>query len=154
MALALRPQAQLARCAAVLSDVGHKSMRTYPILTKEGSRTFAFEVENIYISLATTARIVTAVDGVADVESRKMFSKSSDVHVEFKYRGQPYIVWEPYGDSSRYWVGPKEEANDVGDITALEAAFKRYRPPLHRALIADVLTLRFITRFLRCERHR
>lgn len=112
-------------------------MKTYPILAKDGGRAFAFEVENIYVSPAVAARIVTAVDGVADVAQRKAFSKSSDVHVEFKYRGQPYIVWEPYGDSSRYWVGPKEEANEVGDITALEAAFQRYRPPLHRALIGD-----------------
>lgn len=128
-------------------------MKIYPILTKDGCRAFAFEVENIYISPASAARIVAAIDGVADVEARKIFSNSSDVLVEFNYCGQPYIVWEPYGDSSRYWVGPKEDSNDVGDITALEAAFKRYRPPLHRALIGYVLTLRFVTRFLDRGRH-
>jgi hypothetical protein len=153
MALALPQQAQLAQRAVVLTDAGSKSMKTYPILTKDRSRAFAFEVENIYISPATAAYLVTAVDGVANVELRKAFSKSSDVHVEFQYRGQPYVVWEPYGDSSRYWVGPKEETNDVGDITALEAVFRRYRPPLHRALLGDVLTLRFITRFLDRGRH-
>jgi hypothetical protein len=127
-------------------------MKTYPILTKDGSRTFAFEVENVYIAPAAAARLLAKVDGVTDVELRKIFSKSSDVHVEFKYLGQPYIIWEPYGDSSRYWVGPKDEVSDPGDIKALETAFQQYRPTLHRALLGDLLTLRFITRFLDRER--
>jgi hypothetical protein len=127
-------------------------MKTYPILTKDGSRTFAFEVENVYIAPAAAARLLAEVDGVTDVELRKIFSKSSDVHVEFRYLGQPYIMWEPYGDSSRYWVGPRDEVSDVGDITALETAFQQYRPTLHRALLGDLLTLRFITRFLDRER--
>ena len=120
-------------------------MKTYPILAKDGSRAIAFEVENIYISPAVAAHLVTAVDGVADVKQRKMFSKSSDVHVEFRYRGQPYMVWEPFGDNSMYWVGPKNGANVAGDIAVLEAAFKRYRPPLHRALIGKILAPRFMT---------
>jgi hypothetical protein len=128
-------------------------MKIFPIFTKDGSRAFAFEVENMYISAGAAARLVATVDGVTAVEPRKVFSNASDVHVKFQYHGQPYMVWEPYGDSSRYWVGPKEEANDVGDITALEAAFKRYQPPLHRALFGDVLTLRFISRFLNRGRH-
>jgi hypothetical protein len=127
-------------------------MKTNPILTKDGSRSFAFEVENVYIASATAARLLAEVDGVTDVQPYKMSSKSSDVHIEFKYRGQPYIVWEPFGDNSRYWIGPKDEANDVGDITSLEAVFKRYRPPLHRMLVGDLLTLRFITRFFGRER--
>jgi hypothetical protein len=112
-------------------------MKTYPILSKDGSRTFAFEVDNIYIAPAAAAHLLAEIDGVTDVELRKMFSKSSDVHVEFNYLGQPYIVCEPYGDNSRYWVGRKEEVSDVRDITALEAAFKRYRPLPHRALLAS-----------------
>jgi len=128
-------------------------MKTHPVLTKEGARLFAFEIENAYIAPATVARLLADVEGVTDVEPRRMFSASSDIHVEFKYQGRPYMVWESYGDSSRYWIGPKDEANDAGDITALEVAFKRYRPPLHRALLGDVLTLRFITRLLGRERH-
>ena len=122
-------------------------MKTYPIIAKDGCRAFAFEVENIYISPTTAARLVATVDGVTEVELRKTFAKSSDVHVEFKYRGQPYIVWEPFGDSSRYWIGPKEEANDAADAALLETVFKRYRPPLLRALLGDILTLRFVARF-------
>ena len=123
-------------------------MKTYPILTKDGHRAFAFEVENVYLSPAAAARLAATVDDVSEVVVRSVFSKSSDVHVEFKYRGQPYIVWEPYGDSSRYWIGPKEEARDAGDITALESAFSCYRPPMHRALLGNILTFQFVTHFL------
>lgn len=126
-------------------------MKTYP-LTREGAgRTFAFEFENACISLATVARLLAGVDGVTDVQPRRMFSKSSDVHIEFKYREQPYIVWEPFGDNSRYWVGPKDEASDVGEIEVLEAAFRRYRPLIHR-IIGNVSFLRFLAQFPRGKR--
>lgn len=137
---------------AVRNEPRHMPMKTHPILAKEGGRSFAFEVENAYIAPATAARLLAEVDGVTDVAPRRMFSKSDEVHVEFKYRGQPYIVWEPFGDNSRYWIGPKDEASDVGDIGALETVFKQYRPPFYRTLVGDVLTLRFVTRLFGKER--
>ena len=128
---------------------GTTIMRTYPVVTKEGTRSPAFEIENAYISPASVAMLLAEVKGVTDVQRRKMFAKSSDVHIEFKYLGQPYIVWEPYGDNSRYWIGPKETMEGVGNDTRLEEAFKRYVPPFPRLLLGDILTLRFITRFLK-----
>ena len=127
-------------------------MKTYSILTRDGSRAFAFELESIYLSAATAARLLAEVEGVVEVERRRALSRSNDVHIVFKYRGQPHMVWEPYGDSSRYWVGPQEpagDADDAVDISALEAVFKPYRPPLHRALLGEILSLRFTSRFLR-----
>jgi hypothetical protein len=127
-------------------------MKTCRLLTKESGRLFAFEVENIYIPPAMAARLLTDVNGVTDVELRRVFSESSDIHVEFRYRGRSYIVWEPYGDSSRYWIGPKEDEIDGDDIASIEAAFKRYRPPVHRRLLGDVVTLRFLTRLFNRDR--
>ncbi len=120
-------------------------MKTYPLTKKDESRPFAFEVENTFLGPAAAARLLAEIDGVSDVRPRKMFSKSSDVHVEFKFRGQPYIVWEPFGDNSRYWIGPKDEASDAGEIGVIEAAFKRHRPLIYR-VIGDVMTLRFLRR--------
>lgn len=120
---------------------------------KNGVREPIFEIENIYIAPATVAKVLTAVDGVRDVEVRKIFSKSKDIRVQFRYLGRPYIVWEPYGDNSRYWIGPEDmlsgtdvvaALDDPNDICKLEDAFKRYRPPFHRTLIGNLLTLRFI----------
>jgi len=124
-------------------------MQTHPILTKDGTRLPAFEVENAYIGPATIARLLAQVQGVTDVQQRKMLAKSNDVHVNFKYRGQPWIVWEPYGDSSRYWIGPQDQAESEIDATEIEDAFKRHCPPFHRMLLGDMLTLRFITRFMK-----
>jgi hypothetical protein len=125
------------------------TVKTHPIFTNDGGNPFAFELESIYISPLTSARLLAEVDGVTDIVPRRMFSKLSDIHLQFKYRGKPYILLEPYGDNSRYWIGPKHGVNDVGDITALEAVFKHYRPSFHRAVLGDVLTLRFVTRFFR-----
>jgi hypothetical protein len=121
-------------------------METYPVLSDDKAATSAFEVENAYITVATIERVLQQVEGVTEARPRKMLSGSSDVHLEFKYLGLPYIVWEPYGDSSRYWIGPKHGADAGGDSTAIEQAFKRYRPPLYRTIIGNVITLRFITR--------
>lgn len=123
-------------------------MRIYPIVTEDGKRSSAFEIENVYIGPTRIADLLTEVHGVRDVQLRKLFSKSSDIHIEFNYHGLPYIVWEPYGDNSRYWIGPKDQITGTPDVTALEEAFKHYRPPFLRALLGDVLSLKFMNRLI------
>lgn len=118
-------------------------MKTYPLIDeKKGDRPFAFEIENAYVGTGTIARLLAEVDGVTDVRARKLFRGSSEIHVEFKYLNHDYIVWEPYGDNSRYWIGPKNPEESAGDIGNVENAFKRYRPPFYREVIGDILTLR------------
>ena len=91
-------------------DAHPPMMRTYPIIDeKKGANSFAFEVENAYVRPRTIARLLKEVDGVTDVRVRKLFDSSADTHVQFKYLTQHYMVWEPYGDSSRYWIGPKHQ---------------------------------------------
>ncbi len=126
-------------------------MQIHPILTEEGARSPAFEVENAYIGPATIVRLLSEVQGVTDVQKRKFFAKSNDIHVNFKYRGQPWIVWEPYGDSSRYWIGPQDHMLSKIDAAEIEDAFKRHKPPFHREFLGDLLTLRFITRFTKSD---
>lgn len=130
-------------------------MQTFPILSDDGIRQPIFEIENIYVGLSAIVRLLKAVDGVKDVRRRKPFSKFGDVHIEFTFMNQPYIVWEPWGDNSRYWIGPAdmvEGADDVSNILTpedhakLEGAFHRYQPPFYRAILGDLLTLRFIKR--------
>ena len=92
--------------------------------------------------------MLKAVDGVSEVSLRKALSASNDAHIEFKYLSRDYIVWEPYGDSSRYWVGPKSPTDGAGDISGVETALKLYRPPFYRAVLGDVLTLRVFRRLI------
>lgn len=120
-------------------------METYPILSKDKVQLPAFEIENACIAISTITQLLQQVDGVSEVRPRKLFSGSSDVRIEFMYLGEPYIVLEPNGDSSRYWIGPMNGFKAGGDSTAIEQVFKRYRPPLYRMIIGNVITLRFIT---------
>lgn len=46
---------------------------------------------------------------------------------EFEVEGQRFIVWEPFGDNSRYWVGP-EPAVWCKEVDVVRAAFRRARP--------------------------
>lgn len=124
-------------------------MDTYPVLNANGERSSAFEVEAAYASPARIAMLLSEVPGVTGVKRRKPLKGPSEVHVEFNYRGEPFIVWEPFGDNSRYWIGPKEGAEVGLEAASLEEAFKRYRPPLHRALLGDLLTLKFFTKLVR-----
>lgn len=67
-------------------------MDTHPVLKANGERSSAFEVEAAYIGPAMIATLLTEVQGVTEVKHRRSLMGSSEVHVEFNYRGQPYIV--------------------------------------------------------------
>lgn len=123
-------------------------MQTYPIMDKQGLRPFAFEIENVYVGPGTIGRLLMQVDGVADVRVRRLFGKWEDVHVWFKYRNRDYVVLEPFGDNSRYWIGPKDPEENAFDVRDIENVFKRYRPPLHREILGDILTLRLFKRLI------
>jgi hypothetical protein len=118
-------------------------VKTFPAVTAPDGRILAFEVENAHVGPVTVARLLRQAEGVADVEQRRLFSRDSDVHVKFKYLGQPCIVWEPYGDNSRYWIGPETPDVFNGSMSAVETVLASYKPPMHRALIGDLLSLRF-----------
>lgn len=121
-------------------------MKTFPAVTSPDGRLIAFEVENAYVGPSTVAQLLRLVEGVSDVVRRRPFSRSSDVHVRFKHGGHPCIVWEPYGDNSRYWVGPESPETFPEDMRDVEGAFERYSPPMHRAMIGGLLSLRFLKR--------
>lgn len=57
-------------------------MKTHPILTKDANCLFAFEIENAYISPRTIARLLAEIDGITDIQLRKRFTQSNDVHVQ------------------------------------------------------------------------
>lgn len=119
-------------------------MKTYPAKTSPDARLIAFEVENAYIGPAALARLLQQVAGVSEVKRRRLFSGDGDVHVRFKYRAHLCIVWEPYGDNSRYWIGPENPEAFTEDLREVERALDDYSPPTHRAMIGNLLSLRFL----------
>lgn len=116
-------------------------MKTYPVSDNEKSaHPFAFEIDNAYVSLRKIVSILRATEGVSEVRRRKSFSSPSDIHIRFLFKRKEYVVWELYGDNSRYWIGPDENVDPV-DIGDLKAAFDHYRLPVIVKLFGDVITL-------------
>ena len=121
-------------------------METHPIIDETHEHAVAFEIETVYVSPGTIARLLAPIDGVTDVQTRRMFGQSSDIHVEFKYRSRDHVVWEPYGDSSRYWIGPKNPMECTNEIERIEKAFKDYSPPFYRRILGGILSLKLTRR--------
>jgi hypothetical protein len=111
-------------------------MRTYPIRRNDGS-VAAFEIGNALLGRRSIARILSAVPGVENVARGR-----GDDRLTFVYQEEPCIVWEPYGDSSRYWIGPEKGMETRLDMGPVLLAVSRYKPALLR-IIVNCLTLRW-----------
>lgn len=85
-----------------------------------------FEIDNTFVPLNTIVRILRSIDGVTQIKKRRLFSKWEDIHIWFKYNNRDFIVLEPYGDNSRYWIGLEEEVDHI-DIKAIHMAFESYK---------------------------
>lgn len=104
-------------------------MKTYPINDKDGNL-FAFEIENIYIRPRKIAKLLMSCAGTTNVNHKRWFDGENENHLEFEFLGGTFVVWEPYGDNSKYWIGPKEPAKRLPQIDDIELIFKQYTPPL------------------------
>ncbi len=91
-------------------------MKTYPLKRDDG-QTFAFEIPAAGLWSGSLARLLQRAPGVVKV--RRV--RSDDTRLTFEVNGQPFIVWEAWGDNSRYWVGPVDTAAESGNAEALEA---------------------------------
>jgi hypothetical protein len=82
-------------------------MKVYDLLDKEG-RLFAFELNNFFISRRRICAIVRQIPGVRIIRTVEPLSKE-DEFCEFEVDGCLFLVWEPWGDSNRFWIGPKSK---------------------------------------------
>lgn len=120
-------------------------MRTYPHEDNAGNVT-AFEIENAYISIRKIQKLLSSVDGISNCRRRKLFSRNEEFRLAFDYLGTVFLVLEPFGDNSRYWIGPenKSDGNVTVKLRELESVFKAYTPPVWIKIPADIVTLRFL----------
>jgi hypothetical protein len=78
-------------------------MRTYD-LTDEQRRLFAFEVSNTLIGRIGACAVARGISGVSNlVETRDTAGK--DEICSFELSGERFIICEPFGDNSRFWIG-------------------------------------------------
>jgi len=95
-------------------------MKTYPIKRNDG-QIFAFEIPAAGLWTGSLARRLRRAPGVANV--RRVHR--DDHRLKFELNGEPFVVWEPWGDNSRYWVGPVDTAAKSGNAGVLEAYLRQ-----------------------------
>lgn len=94
-------------------------MRTRTLTSEEGEL-IGFEISNSFVSSRSTAAYIRRVPGCDVLDIRKLFSRN-EVHVRFAFAGKTFIVWEPFGDNSRLWIGPDDgESVSVDLLVALK----------------------------------
>jgi hypothetical protein len=104
-------------------------VKTYPICRSDGSL-HAFEVSSSWATFGPLYRILRSIDGVTDVR-RNFFGED---RISFSFLGVPCVVHEPWGDSSRYWIGPRanDDATRALDISAIHRGFQLHQGPAAR----------------------
>jgi hypothetical protein len=100
-------------------------MKTYDLTDTEG-RAFAFEVDNIFLPRRTACRVARDIPGAKLIRTPRFFP-SEEEFCEFEIEGVSFILWQPWGDNSRYWIGPRPE-RWVPQLAAVRDAFARCEP--------------------------
>ncbi len=96
-------------------------MKTHAHIRDDGSVAY-FEISNaLPWSFGFMRRVLTTVPDVSDVK-RIWFS---DDRYSFRYLGRDCVVHEPFGDNSRYWIGPAEVEPPI-DMAQVRDAFARF----------------------------
>lgn len=78
-------------------------MKIYDLKNKE-DRVYAFEVGN---SLISRRRLVLMLSKIPAVTVTRKALKE-DEFCEFEVEGVAFVASEDWGDSSRFWIGPKK----------------------------------------------
>ena len=131
-------------------------MKTYDVKDSEG-RVFAFEVSSI-VGRSAVADAARAIGGAEVLESHASWF-GPDEFCRFRVAGVEFCAWEPFGDSSHYWIGPVEGAHVRPETAIVRGAFQAYRP-LRRvsrvtgvALLAGGVTTGVMSFFAHGEKH-
>ena len=99
-------------------------MKVFDIADDQG-RVFAFEVVNF--GRHRVAKFLERTPGVKVIRKQKHFAATSEaVFCEFEFRGQRFLVEEPWNDSSRYWIGT-DPPEWCSQLEAVRAAFAQHK---------------------------
>ena len=95
-------------------------MRTYPAINKE-NEVLGFEISSSWIWIGFIFKILRSCDEVTEI--KRIWFK--DDRASFKFNGIACVIHEPWGDSSRYWIGPKNTDTEI-DLTKVHKLFQNY----------------------------
>jgi len=104
-------------------------VRVYDLHDAEG-RFFAFEVDNLRLERGELCDLVRTIPGATVVREPRFLSYwREDEFCEFEVNGQRFKAEEPFGDNSRYWIGP-EPPRWCAQLESVRQAFAAYNPSL------------------------
>jgi hypothetical protein len=116
-------------------------VRTYPLKNDENGWQFGFEVDSVFLTLRRIVNLLSSVEGISNLRRRRLFDLTNQYHIEFDFSGDSFVVLEPFGDNSRYWIVPREPNRTRKDISAIEKVFIEYQPPFLVKMLGDLITL-------------
>ena len=97
-------------------------MTVYDIKDPDG-RAFAFEVDNLLLGRRAVCKMLARIPGCRIVRPPKFFSWLRESEFcQFEIDNITFVVEEPFGDNSRYWIGPRPP-RWVPQIAVLRQAF-------------------------------
>jgi hypothetical protein len=114
-------------------------VRIHDLNTEDG-RLRAFEVTNTFLSRGQACRIVEKIPGAQLVRKSRLFGNTEDF-CEFTLAGETFLIEEPFGDNSRYWIGSKRPTQNSSllQVRAAFASHNQLKLPLLLASAATVL---------------
>jgi hypothetical protein len=107
----------------LFSSENDLKMRIYELLNEQG-KPRAFEVSNLFLTRNRACQIAASVTG-AKVSKRSRVFRDSDDFCEFNIGDETFIIEEPYGDNSRFWIGPKTQSASHA-LPAIRAKFENH----------------------------
>jgi len=99
-------------------------MKVHDLKDTDG-RVYAFEVNNGLLSRKRALKVVSAIQGVKVLRAPANYD-SNEEFAEFEIEGVLFKIWEPFGDNSRYWVGP-EPAEWCEQVSIVREAFVQHK---------------------------
>lgn len=118
------------------------TMRTHPNYSEDGEL-MSFEISTLVAASRALPRILAAVEGVTEIARPRGGGPHRDVRCEFLLEGIEFQIIEPFGDNSRYLVGPKDPNRRASELVRrLERAFSEHHSMLGNALTVVKLLLR------------
>jgi hypothetical protein len=100
-----------------------------------------FQIENLFISRRQIRRLLNNSGLTTDAKLMDGVASKNPERLAFSLDGTDFLVQEPFGDSSVYWISPVDPSAEASNsIARIQAVFEGYRVPLLRLAIGSILS--------------
>ncbi len=100
-------------------------MRTFDIKNENGDL-IGFEVQNLLIGRNKIVKTIASITG-SEILLRPRLFDGAEVFCEFRLGGENFIVEEPFGDNSRYFIAHKNGLT-TEQLNIVKNVFKSLNP--------------------------